>query len=75
MARDPLFVTRPMLERLTAEARAVVEVTASPAAIGAGTEGMVFTDLESLAARELLGPAAHEELAVRIGETLKRLLQ
>ncbi len=75
MARDPLFVTRPMLERLSAEARAVVEVTASQEAINAGTDGMVFSDLEALAARELLGPAAHEELAARIGESLKPLLR
>jgi hypothetical protein len=74
LIRDPLFVTRPMLEQLAANARATVEVMVSEQSVGAGTEGMVFSELETLAARELLGPAAHEELAARIAKALKPLV-
>ena len=73
-ARHPLFVTRAMLDRLASDTVSVVEVVATPEAISAGTDGMVFSQLEALAAREMLGPRAHGEVALEIGPLLHGLV-
>lgn len=58
---DPLFVNRDMIETLRPRVKQVVEVVASDEARLMGTQGMVFSDFESCAAAELLGPMAHDE--------------
>lgn len=53
----------------------LVEVTASPSSCALGTEEMVFSPMESPAAQQLLGPAAHQEVVVELLESLKRLIK
>lgn len=73
-ARDPLFVTRDMIETLRPRVQAVVEVVASDRAAAQGTRGMVFSDFEACAAAELLGPAAHLEAAQALEDVLMPLV-
>jgi hypothetical protein len=63
LGNDPLFITRQMIDEVTPLVTKVVQVNASAAADEAGTQGMVFSELEALAAQEMLGPLAHEEAA------------
>lgn len=60
---DPVFVTRNMIEAIRPVVSGIAEVTASAAALSQGTNGMVFSDIEARAASEMLGPAAHQEVA------------
>lgn len=71
---DPLFVTRKMIDDLRGHLSGYIEVTASEKALQAGTEGMVFSELETPAARKMMGPKAHGEAATRIGEFLGNYL-
>lgn len=72
--RSPLFVTREMLNDLVPDAAAHVEVVATAEAMAAGTEGMVFSQMEAMAAAEMLGPKAHGELAKELGPVIQGLL-
>ncbi|AXI45082.1 hypothetical protein C1J03_02945 [Sulfitobacter sp. SK012] len=74
LGQDPLFVTREMMDQLADCAAEVVEVPASPSAIEAGNEGMVYDELETSAASEMLGPVAHQEVADRLIEPIKRMM-
>jgi hypothetical protein len=70
----PLFVDRAMLEALRPEVLDIVEVV-SPRPYGpAETEGMVYPEMERVAAERLPGPAMHaltaEVLAERLGPLL-----
>ena len=60
---DPLFVTRRMIDNLRPLVRGVVMAQPTARALGAGTEGMVFSPLQEVAAAECLGVAAHQEAA------------
>ena len=71
---DPLFITREMVNEIAHFATEVVEVVASPQAVSAGTEGMVFSELESMAASEIMGPVAHREVADAVLDALAPLL-
>ncbi|MBW4707309.1 hypothetical protein KX928_05865 [Roseobacter sp. YSTF-M11] len=73
-SRTPLFVTREMLDELRQSVAELVEVVATPEATAAGTEGMVFSQMEAMAAAEMLGPKAHGEVAVKLGEALHKLV-
>lgn len=68
--RDPLFVTRDMIEALRPRVQDVVEVVVSDHAAAAGMQGMVFSDFEACAAAELLGPEAHHEAALALEDVL-----
>ena len=72
--RDPPLVDRGMLDALRPHLTEYVEVVASPEALAAGTEGMVFTDLEAPAAAELLGVPVHREVAAQLAPVLSRYL-
>jgi len=67
---DPAFVTREMIDDLARVALTVVDATASVNAIRAGTHGMVFSEFDTVAAGELLGPAAHDEAAAKLAAVL-----
>lgn len=71
---DPLFVDRKMIEALRSHLAEVVEVRASDDALAMGIEGMVFDPLDINAARELMGPQAHEEVAAALQGALSVLL-
>lgn len=70
-AQEPLFVTRNMLDDLAAHISGYVEVIASSEALEAVTEGMVFTEMEALAASKLMNPRAHGEAARKLGDALE----
>lgn len=63
IGKDPLFITREMINQIAPLVTQVVEVKASRAAIENGTEGMVFSEMEAIVAQQMLGPKAHEEAA------------
>lgn len=71
---DPLFVTREMLNDVSEHALHTVEVIPSDAAKEAGTEGMVFAEMEFAAACEVMNGAAHQETADALAPVLKGLL-
>ncbi|MEP3843845.1 MAG: DUF6473 family protein [Paracoccaceae bacterium] len=73
--RDPWFVSREMLDEVTSKVAAYVEVVASPNVVNLGTEGMVYSEMEEPAARTLLGPAAHREVAEKLVPVLRSLLK
>lgn len=73
-SKTPLFVTHEMLSELKARANKFVEVVATPDARAAGVEGMVFSQMEAMAASEMMGPKAHGEVALKLGDTLHSLL-
>ncbi|WP_300033772.1 DUF6473 family protein [uncultured Roseobacter sp.] len=70
-ASDPLFVTREMLDMLRQKVAAIVEVEATSEAVAAGTSGMVFNEMEAVAAGRMLGPQAHGEVARVLGPVLQ----
>lgn len=63
IGRDPLFVTRDMLNEIKPHATALIEVVASPQAMALGTEGMLFDEMDVTAASGMLSVKAHEEAA------------
>ena len=73
LGSDPLFVTREMMDQLTPYATKVVEVVASKQAIAAGTTGMVFSQMEAMAAAEMIGPDAHAEAAGALADVVRSL--
>lgn len=60
---DPLFVSRRMIDSLRPLVRGVVMAQPSARALGMGTDGMIFSPQQSVAAAECLGVAAHQEAA------------
>ncbi|WP_147110817.1 DUF6473 family protein [Tateyamaria sp. syn59] len=66
-AQDPetdlAFVSREMIDKVSELATEYVETVISEDAIAVGTEGMVFNEMDAPAARQMLGPAAHKEIA------------
>lgn len=71
---DPLFITRDMINEIAPLATEVVEVVASPAARAMGSDGMVFSEMEAMAAAEMQGPAAHAEAAKAVFDALGRMV-
>ena len=69
-AKEPLYVTKAMIDDLSAHITDFVEVTASRDAIKSGTTGMIFSEMEGLAASKLMGPKAHGEAALQLGPVL-----
>ncbi len=72
LGRDPLFVTRAMVDALAPHLAEVIEVTGStrlPA------EGMVFAPIQAAAAAELPGPALHAQAAGAVADRLRRLMR
>ncbi len=72
--RDPLFVDREMLDVVSDHASGLVEVVAIQEEIDAGFRRMVFTPLEELAAREMLGPVVQEAAANALEEVLRPMI-
>lgn len=71
---DPFLVSRDMIEGLRDMVTDIVEVVPSPEALAAGTDGMVFSQAEVPAAREMMGPASHEEAATALKAALRPML-
>tara|TARA_R110002074_G_scaffold104462_3_gene225570 strand:+ start:4415 stop:5248 length:834 start_codon:yes stop_codon:yes gene_type:complete len=73
LGSDPLFVTREMMDEITPHTTKVVEAVVSKEAISAGTKGMVFSQMEAMAAGEMMGPGAHAEAADAVIEAINSL--
>lgn len=71
--KDPAFVTSSMVDEIKPLVTHYVEVTASAEALSAGTDGMVFAEMDAPAARMMLGPNAHREIAEALLPVLQRL--
>lgn len=71
--RDPLFVDRAMLNAIVNQTAGLVEVVAIREEIEAGFDRMVHTQLEELAAREMLGPVVQEAAANALRDRLNQL--
>ncbi|MEL6620999.1 MAG: DUF6473 family protein [Pseudomonadota bacterium] len=63
MDSDPAFVTAEMLADIEPLVTRLVRVVASDDALAMGTDGMVFAEMDAPAARTMLGPAVHREIA------------
>lgn len=72
--RDPLFVDRRMVAALAGQVEAVVEVAASPGVKATGTEGMVFSQMESAAADSQFGVSHHADAAAALVPELAALV-
>jgi hypothetical protein len=62
-AGEPLFVTRTMIDTLRPKVRGVVMVQPSARSRGMGTDGMVFSPAQRMAAEGLPNSQAHAEVA------------
>lgn len=70
---DPLFIDQSMLDELSPLATEVVECIVPPATM-TGTEGMLFTESDAVAAAQLPGPEFHARVAEMLAPVLRRLL-
>lgn len=75
LAGEVLLVDRQMIDDLRPRVSAVVQFTPSTMALEQGTRGMVFSDIEAPAALDLMGPAAHEEIAHVLSDTVAAYLK
>ncbi|WP_299970929.1 DUF6473 family protein [uncultured Roseobacter sp.] len=71
---SPLFITREMLDTLYGDVADCVELVPSAEALAAGSDGMIFDQMEAPAAKGMLGPRAHGELAQKLEPVLQRLI-
>jgi hypothetical protein len=67
---DPAFVTREMLDDILPMATHYVEAVTSHDAERDKTTDMVFAELEAAAARRMLGPQAHRDIAAALAPVL-----
>ncbi|NUH66555.1 hypothetical protein HTT03_14825 [Sulfitobacter sp. S0837] len=74
LGADPLFVTEEMMKEVSQHATAVVQVVAPKGATREPAEGMIFGQMEALAASEMLGPRAHRDAAAAVSTVLHGLL-
>ncbi len=75
ISADPAFVTRAMLEKVSAPPVCIVDATLSKKARSQGCDGMVYSELEASVAAELPGVAAHREVARNLAPQLGRYMQ
>lgn len=74
LGADPLFVTREMMEEVSQHATTTVQVVSRKDPEAEANQGMVFGQMEALAASEMLGPKAHEDAAKAVTAALETLL-
>lgn len=73
LGKEPLFITRQMVEALREKATVYVEVVASKNARLAGTQGMVYSDLDAPAAEKMLNPIVHAQAADALTDAIQNL--
>jgi len=71
---DPAFVTKEMIGAISPEVTEFVQVVASDEASSAGTEGMIFAEMDEPAAQAMLGPIVHTEIKSALLPVLQRLI-
>tara|TARA_R110002049_G_scaffold44333_1_gene129737 strand:- start:4910 stop:5743 length:834 start_codon:yes stop_codon:yes gene_type:complete len=74
LGSDPLFITQQMMEHVAEFATETQIVVSSKQTAAKGTEGMIFGEMEELAASEMLGTAAHAEAAEVVADRLQTML-
>jgi len=70
---DPVFVDRNMLDRLSDQVAAIVEVVATREEVLAGRDRMQFTPLDAFAVKEMLGPVVHEIATRKLAHAIEKL--
>lgn len=73
LGSDPLFITCQMIEQIAPLATEMVVVHPSSKAAAAGTKGMIFSEMETVAAQQMLGPQAHVEAADAVVRVINAL--
>jgi len=68
---DPLFVNRDMLDAVCQEADGCIEIV-HDGPVDHPEDGMVFSEVEFQAARELPGPAIHRQIAADLSPALRQ---
>jgi len=68
---EPLFVNEDMIAKVAPHFTEVVKITPTREAFLQGTQEMVFSPMESLAASSLLSGAVHQEIADQLGVVLR----
>lgn len=71
---DPLFIDQTMIDAVRPLFTEFVSSVASPAALGQGIEGMIFSPLEQPAAMQTPGPAVHDEVAEALAPVVAQLM-
>ena len=71
--REPVFVTRAMLDAVRRPDTRILEVVATPEDIAAGQPDLVFAETEAAQASEMLGLPTHKRAAAALTETLSDL--
>ncbi|SIO52391.1 hypothetical protein SAMN05444722_3066 [Rhodovulum sp. ES.010] len=74
LGQDPLFVTRHMLDTVRPYFNRVVEVSDSARTGDEGTDGMMLSEVDALAAAALPGPAVHRDVADALEAVLRDLI-
>lgn len=70
---DPMHVTGEMLDLVEPHATEYIQVQLSREALANPLDGMVFSQMEAPAAREMLGPQAHSEVAQALMPVLSEM--
>lgn len=73
LGADPMLVDRLMLEELRPLVTEIVEVVVSAEAMKHRMEGMICSEMEMLAAKQMMGRQAHEEATDALAGTLGKL--
>ncbi|MEP5729097.1 MAG: DUF6473 family protein [Sulfitobacter sp.] len=60
---DPMLITQDMIDEIRPLVTDVVEVVASAETISAGPEGMILSEMDHMAAAQMLGPKLHRQVA------------
>jgi len=74
LGRDPLFVDRSMVDELMPLVDDLVEVVVSPNEAEGSTDEMVFSEMEQVAAKRMLGPSVHGQTATALTKVLQGLI-
>ncbi len=74
LGRDPLFINRAMLDELMPLVEDLVEVVVTPDEAEGSTGEMVFSEMEQVAARKMLGPSVHTQTAAAVSHVLRALI-
>ncbi|TCL01095.1 hypothetical protein BXY66_2403 [Shimia isoporae] len=74
LGRDPLFIDRGMLDELRPLVDEIVEVVVTPEEAEEAFEEMVCSEMEQVAAKQMLGPKVHEQTAKALSRVLQELV-
>lgn len=71
---EPMHVTRDMLDKVQEHVTSYLEICLNRTDQDDGCIGMVFSDLEAPAAKEMIGVNAHTQIAAELEPVLRRML-